>query len=87
MSSCVTRTEFETKARCSSCYWGGWSSECSGVAGFLACPKCSRVSVHEYERVVTRREVSKCAVSNDHKEPEKSGLETDGKVKKRWWQK
>lgn len=87
MISRTCSTEYETKARCSSCFWGGWVSQCGGSADFLACPKCSKVSIIRYETVITRQEFSKCAVSGNHKEPEESGLDENGKVKKRWWQK
>jgi hypothetical protein len=77
----------DIKARCSSCYWGGWASECRHISfDLLACPKCSELSVIKYEEVVTERRTTKCAVSNDYKEPEESGLK-NGKVEKRWWQK
>jgi hypothetical protein len=53
----------------------------------LACPKCSRISVYEYETVVTRQEISKCAVDKDSIGLIDLGISRGGRIKKRWWQK
>ncbi len=76
--------EYKTIARCGGCYWGGYTDQCEGNCGFYICPVCRQVSIFEYERVVTRREVEKCAVDEDSIHLIEN---SKAQFKKRWWQK